>query len=161
MLVGDLGLSTHRDRLEGFRKAMQEAHLAIRDDFLIAGDLEVANGFEDSLRVLSLPITPTAIMVCNNKLLLGLLQALDERKISIPKDVSVLGFDDYAWNKYFNPSLTAIAQSTFEMGRRAFELLLQIINKEKNIGSAERRIRLNAELRVRNSTAPIEYSTKA
>jgi len=161
MLVGDLALSTHRDRLEGFRKAMQEAHMAIRNDFLIAGELEVANGFEDSLRMLSLPITPTAIMVSNNKLLLGLLQALDERHISIPKDMSVLGFDDYAWNKYFNPSLTAIAQSTFEMGRKAFELLVQIINKGKNIGSAERHIRLNAELRVRNSTAPINGVSKA
>ena len=161
MLVGDLALSTHRDRLEGFRKAMQEAHLAISNDFLVAGELEVANGFEDSLRMLSLPITPTAIMVSNNKLLLGLLQALDERHISIPKDMSVLGFDDYAWNKYFNPSLTAIAQSTFEMGRKAFELLLQIINKEKNLGSAERQIRLNAELRVRNSTAPINGVPKA
>jgi DNA-binding LacI/PurR family transcriptional regulator len=94
-------------------------------------------------------------MVSNNKLLLGLLQALDERQILIPDDVSVLGFDDYAWNKYFNPSLTAIAQPTFEMGRRAFQLLLQIVERGKNVGVSERRIRLNAELRVRNSTAPV------
>jgi LacI family transcriptional regulator len=161
MLVGDLTLSTHRDRLEGFRKAMQEAHLPISDEFLVAGQLEVANAFNDSLRMLSHPTKPTAIMVSNNKLLMGLLQALDEKNISIPKEMSVLGFDDYAWNKYFNPSLTAIAQSTFEMGRRAFELLLRIINKEKNISYAERQIRLDSELRVRKSTGPVNGIQRA
>jgi LacI family transcriptional regulator len=155
MLVGHLGLSPHRDRLEGFRKAMQEANLPIRDEYLIAGQLQVANGFEDSLRILELPTKPTAIMVSNNKLLLGLLQALDERGVSIPKDISVLGFDDYAWNRYFNPSLTAIAQPTYEIGRRAFELLLQIIDKERNLSTSKKQIRLKAELRVRNSTAPV------
>jgi LacI family transcriptional regulator len=155
MLVGHLGLSPHRDRLEGFRKAMQEANLPIRDEYLVAGQLQVANGFEDSLKILELSTKPTAIMVSNNKLLLGLLQALEERRVLIPKDISVLGFDDYAWNKHFNPSLTAIAQPTYEMGRRAFELLLQIIEKEKNMGTPKRQIRLNAELRIRNSTAPV------
>ncbi len=160
MLVGHLGLSPHRDRLEGFRKAMQEANLPIRDEFLIAGQLQVENGFEDSMRMLSLSVKPTAIMVSNNKLLLGLLEALDQRGILIPKEMSVLGFDDYPWNKHFNPSLTAIAQPTYEMGRRAFELLLQIINKDENLGRAERQVRLSAELRIRNSTAAIAGVSK-
>ncbi len=160
MLVGHLGLSPHRDRLEGFRKAMQEANLPIRDEYLIAGQLQVANGFEDSLRILALPTKPTAIMVSNNKLLLGLLQALDERRVLIPKDISVLGFDDYAWNRYFSPSLTAIAQPTYEMGRKAFELLLHILNPGENTGTPERQILLNAELRIRNSTAPVADSSK-
>ena len=155
MLVGDLGLSPHADRLEGFRKAMQEANLAIRDESLIAGQIQVSNGFQDSMRMLELRTKPTAIMVSNNKLLLGLLQALEEHQVSIPKDISVLGFDDYTWNKYFNPSLTAIAQPTYEMGRKAFQLLLQIVEREKYPEISQPNIRLNAELRIRNSTAPI------
>jgi LacI family transcriptional regulator len=153
MLVGNLTLSPHRDRLEGFRKAMQEAHLPIRDEFLIFGQLQVADGFADSMRMLELPTRPTAIMVSNNKLLLGLLQALDECHISIPNDISVLGFDDYAWNRYFSPSLTAIAQATYEMGRRAFQLLVHVIEKDKKADRVDRNIRLHPELRVRKSTA--------
>ena len=80
MLVGNLGLSPHADRLEGFRIAMQEANLAIRDEFLIAGQMQVSNGFQDGMRMLELRTKPTAIMVSNNKFFLGLLQALEEHQ---------------------------------------------------------------------------------
>jgi LacI family transcriptional regulator len=154
MLVGHLGLSPHRDRLEGFRKAMQEANLPIRDEYLISGQVQMTHGFDATLQVLNLHEMPTAIMASNNKLLLGLLQALNERSIQIPKQLSILGFDDYAWNKYFSPTLTAVAQSTNEMGRRAFELLLRIIEREPGQELPEKQIRLSAELRIRTSTAP-------
>jgi DNA-binding LacI/PurR family transcriptional regulator len=154
MLVGHLGLSPHRDRLEGFRKAMQEANLPIRDEYLITGQIQMTNGFDATVQILNLREKPTAIMASNNKLLLGLLQALDERSIQIPNQISVLGFDDYAWNKYFSPSLTAVAQATNEMGRQAFKLLLSIIAREPGQELQEKQIRLPAELRVRDSTAP-------
>jgi LacI family transcriptional regulator len=53
-------------------------------------------------RLLDLPKPPTAILASNNKLLLGVLQAVEERKVAVPKDLSVLGFDDYVWNRHFN-----------------------------------------------------------
>jgi LacI family transcriptional regulator len=152
MLAGHLGLSTHRDRLEGFRKAMQEFHLPIRDEYLITGDIQTEGGFEATLQLLSLESPPTAIMVSNNKLLLGVLQRLDELKVRVPEQISILGFDDYIWNRYFNPSLTAVAQATFEMGKSACELLLQIIDG-KGETPANQHIRLPTELRVRRSTA--------
>lgn len=153
MLAGHLGLSPHRDRLEGFRKAMQESHLPIRDEYLIVGDVQIEDGLNACRRLLQLTPPPSAIMVSNNKLLLGVLQGLDEFKIRVPDQISILGFDDYIWNKYFNPSLTAVAQDTFEMGKRACEFLLQII-QHKEANSAAAYIRLPTELRVRNSTAP-------
>jgi LacI family transcriptional regulator len=154
MLVGHLGLSPHRDRLEGFRKAMQEANLPIRDEYLITGQVQMTNGFDATLQVLNLREKPTAIMASNNKLLLGLLQALDEKAIQIPNQLSVLGFDDYAWNKHFSPKLTAVAQATNEMGRQAFELLLRIIAREPGQELKGKQIRLPAELKIRASTAP-------
>lgn len=162
MVAGNLALSPHRDRLEGFRKAMQESHLPIRDEFLIYGDVQVENGWRGARQLLSFSPAPTAIMVNNNKLLLGVVQALEELKIRVPTHLSVLGFDDYIWNRYFNPSLTAVAQPTYEMGKRAFELLLKIINPRSDSDSAEKNIRLLAELRVRNSSAPppVEASRK-
>jgi len=93
-------------------------------------------------------------MVSNNKLLLGVLQSLDENKIPVPQQVSILGFDDFVWNRYFSPSITSIAQSTYEMGRRSFELLLQIMHRKKGERLPEKHIRLAAELRLRNSTGP-------
>lgn len=153
MVVGNLELSPHRERLEGFRKAMQEAHIPIRDEYLICGDVQTEDGLVAGRQLLNLVTRPTAIIVNNNKLFLGVVQALDEFKILVPNHLSVIGFDDYPWNKYFNPSLTAVAQPTYEMGKRAFELLLNIMNRRQGDGLHEKNIRLPAELRVRNSTA--------
>ncbi len=154
MLAGHLGLSPHHDRLEGFRKAMQEAHLPILDEYLISGNVLVADGLEAGHRLLDLPVPPTAIMASNNNLLLGVLQAVDERKMSIPRDLSVLGFDDYLWNNHFNPRLTAVAQHSHEIGKKAFGLLLQLLLRPEEGNTPPLHIRIPTELHVRNSTAP-------
>jgi LacI family transcriptional regulator len=155
MLAGHLGLSPHHDRLEGFRKAMQEAHLPILDEYLIAGNVQVEDGVEAGHRLLGLPNPPTAIMASNNKLLLGILQAVEERNIVIPRDLSVLGFDDYLWNMHFSPRLTAVAQPTREIGRKSFELLLQLIQDRPGADAAPMHVLIPAELRVRGSTARV------
>lgn len=153
MLAGHLGLSPHHDRLEGFRKAMQEAHLPILDEYLIAGNIQVQDGVEASHRLLELPTPPTAIMASNNKLLLGVLEAVEEKNISIPQDLSVLGFDDYLWNMHFSPRLTAVAQQTGEIGRKSFELLHEFIQTPPKEDAAPVHVLIPAELRIRNSTA--------
>jgi LacI family transcriptional regulator len=160
MVVGHLGLSPHRERLEGFRKAMQQSHLPILDEYIITGDLQIEDSLRTSRQLLDLPHPPTAIMVGNNKLLLGVLAGLEERAIRIPQQISILGFDDYLWNRYFSPSLTAVAQSTLEMGKRACELLLHSIKEDQqHAPPVTRRICLPTELRIRNSTAPPAAST--
>jgi LacI family transcriptional regulator len=133
--------------------------LPILDEYLIAGDVQIEDSLRSCRALLDLPHPPTAIMVGNNKLLLGVLAGLEERAIQVPGQVSILGFDDSLWNRYFNPSLTAVVQSTFEMGQRACELLLHQINANDNAHDEEQqhppaRLRLTTELRVRNSTAP-------
>lgn len=153
ILAGHQALSPHRDRLEGFREAMQEAHLPILNEYLVSGGVQTQDGLEAGHRLLSLPAPPTAIMVSNNQLLLGILQAVDEKKLSVPGQLSILGFDDYIWNRYFSPSLTAVAQHTHEMGRKSFDLLLQIIERRSEQDLHEKHLRLSAELRVRDSTA--------
>jgi len=153
MIVGRLSLSPHRDRLEGFRKAMQEANLPIRDEYLVQGDVQIESGVDAARQLLRLEARPSAVIASNSKLLLGLLQVFDEEKVKVPQQISVVGFDDYAWNKYLSPSITTVAQPTFEMGRQAFGLLLQLMNRDEMTESTSRQLRLGAELRVRHSTA--------
>jgi LacI family transcriptional regulator len=153
MIVGRLSLSPHRDRLEGFRKAMQEANLPIRDEYLVQGDVQIESGVDAARQLLRLEARPSAVIASNSKLLLGLLQVFDEEKVKVPQQISVVGFDDYAWNKYLSPSITTVAQPTFEMGRQAFGLLLQLMNRDEMTESTSRHLRLGAELRVRQSTA--------
>jgi LacI family transcriptional regulator len=157
IITGGLNLSNGLDRLEGFRKALQEEHLALPDRYVQQGDFQLESGYRCGLELMRLPLPPTAIFSCNNKMTLGLMRALGELHVRCPEAVSVLGFDDFEWSAYFTPRLTTIAQPSYEMGRQAMQLLLRKLR-----GTAENEVahenpgttvRLKAELRVRDSTA--------
>ena len=109
-----------------------------------------------ALEILQLPPSPTAILVCNNRMTLGLMRAQRDLALKCPEDVSVVGFDDFDWSDLFSSRLTTVVQPSYEMGKRATEVLLQVIQApDKNHPSGkERRIVLKAELCVRESTAP-------
>ena len=156
LLAGHRGLSPHRDRLEGFRKAMQESHLLVRDEYLVCGGIEIKTGYESGKAMMTLPNPPTAILASNNMLTLGLIKAIRELEIPCPLQVSVIGFDDYVWNECFSPSVTTVAQPGYEAGRRSFEMLLQVIKQRQDEKPQDRNVRLRAELRVRDSTGPPE-----
>lgn len=158
IITGQLNLSNGLDRLDGFRKALQEEHLALPDKYLQRGDFQLESGYQCGLELMRLPMPPTAIFSCNNRMTLGLMRALGELHVHCPEAVSVLGFDDFEWSAYFTPRLTTIAQPAFEMGRQAMQILLRKLQAPaENNGIAdeipETTVRLKAELRVRDSTA--------
>lgn len=155
IITGRLDLSTGIDRLEGFRKAMQEAHLLVRDEYIQRGNFQLETGYQRGLKLLSLPEPPTAVFCCNNKLTLGLMRVLAEHGVSCPEQVSVLGFDDFDWAASFRPRLTTLAQPTFEMGKRAMDLLLRKIESPDEPEPEDLApISLRATLQLRDSTAP-------
>ena len=159
IITGQLNLSNGLDRLEGFRKALQESHLVLPDSYLQRGDFQTESGYLCGLELMRLPDPPTAIFSSNNKMTLGLMRALREMGIPCPEQVSVLGFDDFEWAAYFIPRLTTIAQPTYEMGRRAMQILLQKLQMSSENEALTTReesaiVKLKAELRVRDSTGP-------
>ena len=147
-------LSNGVERIEGFRKAMQEARLPIREQYFQRGDYSLESGYRCGVDLLRMDEPPTAIFSCNNKMTLGLVQAVSEMGIRCPEDVSVLSFDDFPWASHFHPRLTAIAQPSHEMGRRAMQMLLSVINPPAESEPDESVVVLRAALRVRESTAP-------
>ena len=155
-MAGNLGLSPHAERLHGFCQAMQEAHLPIQSEFLKEGDLEIEGGYVTGKQLLLLETPPTAIIASNNNLLLGLLRAIAELDVQCPKALSVVGFDDYAWNAHFTPRITTVVQQTERMGEMAFTMLLSKMGQgnEPKPSAAEMTVRLPAHLMVRDSTAP-------
>jgi LacI family transcriptional regulator len=86
---------------------------------------------------------------------LGLMRALGELGISCPGRVSVVGFDDFDWAASFSPRLTTVAQPSYEMGKKAFALLMEKIEARLNNGAPneDRVLRLKNELRIRDSSA--------
>jgi DNA-binding LacI/PurR family transcriptional regulator len=154
IIAGSLSRSTHAHRLDGFRKAMQESHLAIRDEYCGMEGLDVETAYNFTLELLRSPEPPTAIFCTSNKLLRGCVRALQRQHLQYPGDISIIGFDDFAWNETFQPAIDTIAQPTREMGRKAMELLVdKIAGRREGCEVPDRCIVLQPELRIRNSTA--------
>lgn len=151
LLAGDLTLSPHAERLGGFRQAMRKAGLAIRDEYLCPGGAQVADTRRSAGSLLETSAPPTAIIASNSKLLLGLLHAVRERDINVPRDLSILTFDEAEWSEYLDPPITAMVQPAYDMGRRAFEFLKDRIVSAV-AGGTDRVMRLPAKLHVRGST---------
>ena len=152
LLAGDLKLTPHAERLEGFRKAMQRAGLPVHDHYLCAGGMRIEDGARLTAQLLKAKVPPTAIIASNGKLLLGLLSIIREERKRIPTDLSVLAFDEHEWSGYLDPPLTAVVQPTYALGRRAFEMLQGKIAPQTAADDRDEVIRLSGELRVGGST---------
>jgi LacI family transcriptional regulator len=160
-IAGRLDLSTATDRAEGFRKALEDAHLPLNGAYFKRGDYHPESGYRNGLELLRLENPPTAIVSSNGLMTLGLLRAVHELHVRCPEQISIIGFDEPAPDTYgFNlstllrPELTVVAQPGYEVGRHAAQTLLSLVNeREDAVRDQNRVVTLNAELRVRKSTA--------
>lgn len=151
ILARDLELLSHAERVEGYRRAMQQAGLAVRDEYFRIGGAGEADGYASGLELLRLEQPPTAIFSANNKMLAGLMRAMCDLDVDCPRQVSVVGFDDHIWLGAYRPPITTVSQQSYEVGRLAMTMLLDGL-----MGTAVsiRNIMLPCELIVRSSTGP-------
>lgn len=141
-------LSSARDRLAGFRGAVEAAGIPLPPDFVRAGDYHLESGFREARNLLALPEPPTAVLVANNEMVMGALNAFHEAGCRIPEEIAIVGFDDFPWAISLNPPLTAVAQPARRIGSHAAELLLE---RAENPGLPARTVTFETELIVRMS----------
>lgn len=135
-------------RAEGWSQTLRAAGL--EDDLLVHGDWSAGSGYEIG-RQLAQERSATAIFVGNDQMALGVLRAFSEAGISVPGDVSVVGFDDTPEAAYFVPPLTTVRQDFEELGRRCVGAMVGEIEQ----GAAVSGIVVTPELVVRASTAAL------
>ena len=160
-IAGRLDLSTASDRAEGFRRALEDAHLPLNGAYFKRGDYHPESGYQNGLELLKLPQPPTAIVCSNGLMTLGLLRAMNELHARCPEQVSIIGFDEPAPDSYgFNlstllrPELTVVAQPGHEVGKQAAQTLLRMLSETDPPAEEPTVLMLKAELRVRKSTGP-------
>jgi DNA-binding LacI/PurR family transcriptional regulator len=155
--MGDrFGYRTELHRLEGFHSAMAAAGVSIPAEYVVQADGLPSGGYAASHQLLALPDRPSAIFCYNDMSLLGALRAAADLGLSVPRDLSLVGFDDLFFAEYVQPPATTIHQPKKEMGRRAVELLFALLNDQ----SPEKSILIQGELIVRASSAPPLASTR-
>jgi DNA-binding LacI/PurR family transcriptional regulator len=124
---GPAGYAAGQNRFAGYRRALHAANLPYDRARVLTGDGR-AEGGEQILRLLDQRPTPTAVFCYNDMTAIGALAALTRRGVRVPRDISLVGFDNIPFARYVNPPLTTIAQPMFEMGRRAMEIALTLMN---------------------------------
>lgn len=148
ILAGFQRLSTMRERLAGFRRALQEHGIPLPEEWVVTSSLGVQAGQKAMRHLLTLSERPTAVFLNNNLLSLGALLAMGELGLRCPEGTSVIGFDDHPWAAVSDPPLTVVKQPTQQLGRVAAKMMLALIRGEE---LPESRVLLECELIVRQS----------
>jgi DNA-binding LacI/PurR family transcriptional regulator len=137
-----------RQRVDGWAAALAEAGADVPP--LLSGDWSARSGYELGKRLATVRDV-TAVFAANDQMALGLLRALYESGRQVPRDLSVVGFDDIPEAQFFTPPLTTVRQDFNEMGRQSLMLLLGEIAATTR---SSERVVVEPELRIRESTAP-------
>jgi LacI family transcriptional regulator len=150
-IAGMQGWYATEERLAGFRAALSGAGILLDPELVVYSDWRIPRGTEAARELLSLPDPPTAIFGFNDNVAIGALHAARERGLSVPDDLSVVGFDDTEQSLIVTPRLTSVSQPLAELGRMGVSLLIRILEGQRVDAL---RIELATRLIVRESTAP-------
>jgi len=128
IITSNTKFSSFQERKEGYKKALEDNGIAYDNSLVKEVDPRSSDDAKEAtFELLESTNPPSAIFMTNNLMGLGTLNAIKQIGLKIPKDVSLVMFDDMPWTTITSPSLTAVKQPSYEMGRRACELFFQRI----------------------------------
>lgn len=140
-----------RDRLKGYRRALAEHDILFDPDLVRPGNWEPPTGYDQTSLLMDLDDPPTAIFVANDMMAVGCYEALKERGLRIPEDVSVVGYDDREIAQFMRPPLTTLVLPHHEMGYQAAEAL---IDGQTRAEGRQLQIKVECPLVPRESVGP-------
>jgi len=147
-ITGMMDTGCAQERLEGYKSALQDQGLPVIPELIREGDFMQPMGYTCAHALLSLAQPPTAIFVSSDLMAFGVMEAARDRSLQIPRDISIVGFDDIPQADHVHPPLTTVRQPLEEMGRVAARLLLSYIeNPDRPI----ERVELPTKLIIRES----------
>jgi LacI family transcriptional regulator len=148
-ITGPLDLTSARQRLHGYRRALNEAGLEVNPQWEVEGGFTSENGYLAMQRLLVLGHRPSAVFASNDLMALGALCAATRHGLRVPQDISVVGFDDIALAAYTSPPLTTVAQPKHQLGSMAANFLMdRIVHPDRPL----RREIFQPQLCLRQST---------
>lgn len=124
-ITGEPWMDAAKDRLKGYRRALAAAHIPFDAELVLTGDWSASAGYANTAELLALAERPTAIFCQNDRTAIGCYEALKEAGLSIPEDMSVVGYDDEEISRHLHPQLTTVVLPHRQMGQWAVEQLAQ------------------------------------
>ena len=158
-ISGPLRLKSAEARQQAFLRSMEEIHLDADRKLIVEGDHTIEGGISALGQLLSGPSRPTAVICSNDMTALGVMRKSYEDGISIPRDLSVIGFDDIRLAQFVLPALTTVQMSQAELARLAFHALLAEVQRESPSPEGTEYL-LTTHLVLRESTHLVSGATK-
>jgi DNA-binding LacI/PurR family transcriptional regulator len=153
ILTGNVELPTASQRLIGYKRALKDHGIAVRPALIRSGSFHRDHAIEDATALIRAKPAPTAIFAANNILTEGAMVALDQQGLRVPRDMSLIGFDDQLWMNMVEPAITTVRQPVVDIARSAAELALRRL-REGRTGSPSTVV-FRTELVERGSVAPL------
>jgi LacI family transcriptional regulator len=155
-----LRLKSALARKQAFVRSMQEIGLETDPQLVVEGDHTMEGGMAAFTRLLAGPIRPTAVLCSNDMTAIGVMRESHDAGISIPRDLSVIGFDDIRLAQFVLPPLTSVQMSQSELARLAFNALMTEVERETPAPNGTDYL-LKTNLVLRESTGLISSASKA
>jgi len=145
-------LSTIKNRLDGYKNAVGDFGLDSGSELIVGDSFTFESGYQSVIEILSLTKPPTALLISGNILTIGAIKAILKKNLSIPDDISVIGYTDSKSAPYLVSPLATVSHPLEEFGKQAFKLLLKNIKKPKSRLSSK--IVIETIFNPRGSIAP-------
>ena len=152
-ITGTHELHSAKERMEGFKQALADHGLTPRPEAIAEGDFQESGGYAAAQKLLALAQRPTAVFAANDLSAVGAMEAFREHGLSVPEDISILGFDNIPQASLIYPKLTTIHQPLYTMGQIAVQMLLE--HMETPVQEM-RQVTLETQLVVRDSCRPLK-----
>lgn len=152
VITGLLDSVQCQERLKGYQRALFENNILFNPDYMKAGNWEFEKGYAAGRELMGQTDRPTAVFSMNDVMAGGVIEAADEHGLSIPEDLSLVGFDNRECSWSYSPKLTTMALPLEEIGRTAAETIIGILqaNQDRTGGT----IKLQCSLIERKSVLP-------
>ena len=149
-IAGPKQLSISKNRKRGYLDALKNARRSVEEQYICTCTLAQDHMRGCTEMLLDLPYPPDAIFAVNDPTALEVMYVAKQRKLAIPEDIAIVGFDDQSLTSYLNPSLTTVSQPSFAMGQTAAEMLIAQIESNAKV-LFEKKV-FNTSLVIRDSS---------
>ncbi|AIQ48434.1 LacI family transcriptional regulator [Paenibacillus sp. FSL R7-0273] len=127
IIEGKPGFKSSTERKQGFMDSLIAHRLPLHSDYFVQGDYSIESGFAAMSRLLSLPEPPSAVFCSNDDMAIGAMNACYAHKVSVPQQISLLGFDDIMFARYTNPALTTVRKPIADISELGTKMLIQLL----------------------------------
>ncbi|MEM5009963.1 LacI family DNA-binding transcriptional regulator [Niallia taxi] len=151
IIEGKESFKTALKRKNGYMQALMQNSLAINKRYIVKGSYDMESGYHAMEQLLALNNPPSAVFCSNDDMAIGAINAIFANGLHVPKDISIVGFDNSAFSQYVMPKLTTVQRPIEQISQKGAKKLLELINDSNETGES---VFVKTELIIRDSVIP-------